>query len=386
MTKDAIALLASVPLLAGSLAAFDPPSRKPLVHSRAHVLLPNGINLSYLEAGESTGESVILLHGFTDTSRSFLGTLEALASNHRGLRVFALDARGHGASSMPAGDECPSQPERCFEFADFASDVVAFMDATGLRRAHVVGHSMGSAIAQELALSSPERVASLVLIDAFVRGADNPVIRDFLRRTTIEGAWKQALERRPGFHWPEDAYHMTPLDADPNAEAWNAANWVVDPTADPALIHAIVPETSRIRLGTWIGAVRSQEAFDSAQRLAQLTVPTLVLWATQDSVFTAEPDQARLRAALDAAAGACRTTYFYKVYGKQALPASGQQESDLGHNLMWGAPEVVAADIAAFIQEGRPTSDLAYADPADVRSLRVDRAAARIETGPACGS
>jgi pimeloyl-ACP methyl ester carboxylesterase len=343
------------------------------------VALATGITLRYVEAGPATGEPVILLHGVTDTSRSFLETIDALRAIDGRLRLFAPDARGHGGSSLPAEAGCPEAPERCFEIADHAADVLAFMDRQHLRRVHLVGHSMGNAVAQHVALAHPDRVASLVLIGGFATGADNAVINGLLLSETIEGRWKAALQGRPGFRWPADAYRLTPLDADPGAEEWNRRNWVVDPVADPALVRAIVPETARTRLGTWIGSVRALAAFDNRAALAHLRVPTLVIWATQDNAFPEEPDQARLRASLGAAAAACRTTWFFKTYGKEALPASGQQESDLGHNVQWGAPEAVAADIASFVRTGRPTADLPYADPRRALRVSIDRGAADVE-------
>lgn len=75
---------------------------------------------------------------------------------------------------------------------------------------------------------------------------------------------------------------------------------------------------------------------------------------------------------------ACRTRYFFKTYGRQPLPESRLQESDLGHNTRWGAPETVAADIEAFVATGEPTADLPYADPSDVRRVRVEVGAARV--------
>jgi hypothetical protein len=147
---------------------------------------------------------------------------------------------------------------------------------------------------------------------------------------------------------------------------------VFDPAASPELIAGILPETSTTRLGTWIGGVRSIARFDNRERLTQLTVPTLVIWAMQDNAFP-EDEQARVRAALDSAVTACRTRYFFKTYGKQPLPDSGAQETDLGHNTQWGAPQAVAADIEARVTGGRPTPDLPYADRADVRQVALAR-------------
>jgi len=217
-----------------------------------------------------------------------------------------------------------------------------------------------------------------VLIGSFATGVATPVINEFLIANAVEGMWKPALERRPNFQWPKDAYLLTSRDADPDVDTWMAQNWVADPVADPGFIREIIPETSGTRLGTWIGTLRVLAVLDNRERLKRLAVPTLVIWATQDNAFPETPDQTGLRASLDAAVEACRTSYFFKTYGKRPLPASGVQESDLGHNTQWGAPEAVATDIAAFIFTGAPARDWPYADPSDVSKVLIDKEAAPI--------
>jgi pimeloyl-ACP methyl ester carboxylesterase len=337
------------------------------------ILLSTGIKMRYAETGDRGKNVLILIHGYTDTGRSFYPMMNSLNNLFPDLHIFAPDLRGHGATSMPMGDRCPDAPEECFSFSYFAEDIIAFMDQMQIRQAHVAGHSMGSAIAQELALSYPARIKSVVLIGSFAKGKDNPVINDFLLASTLEGKWKDSLGKRKQFIWPQDAYTLTPLDADPDALTWMAQNWVVDPVADPAFINAIIPETARIPLGTWLGAIRNLSKFDNTVRLQKLTAPALVLWATQDNVFPETPDQNDLRKSLGQAVKAGRTTCYFKVYGKQLLPASGMQESDIGHNTHWGAPQAVAADIAAFIRTGKPTSDLPFADPKNVKRVLLEK-------------
>jgi non-heme chloroperoxidase len=383
--------LLSFTLLAGCTYddAQDPPvsSQEPLFEttsgsssfSKKSISLSTGITMKYVEVGPWWGEPVILLHGLTDTSRSFFPTLQALLAANTHLHVFALDQRGHGATSMPSTTSCRNAPESCFEMSDLAADVISFMNKKGLTRAHIVGHSMGSFVAQELALTSPSRVESLMLIGSLVKATDHPAVHFFLT-PVIEEMWRGMLEaQNAAFVWPRDAYLLTPRNADPDADTWMAQNWVIDPTADPAFINSIIPETSTTKLGTWIGVVRNfANSFDTSVRLRQLTRPTLVLWATQDNFMVEDPDQVRLRASLDAAVNACRTSYYYKFYGMQPLPPSGFQESDLGHNTPWGAGEAVAADITAWIEDGEPTNDLPYADPNNVQNLLIAPGAAQI--------
>jgi pimeloyl-ACP methyl ester carboxylesterase len=189
----------------------------------------------------------------------------------------------------------------------------------------------------------------------------------------IEGPWKEALEQA-GRSWPEDAFELLPSDADPGAEAWMRANWVVEPAADPRYLDEILPETLSVPLGTWIGVARALRAHDNVERLKRLAPPTLVLWATQDSMFL-EADQALLWESLATAPGGA----FLKTYGKQPLPPSGMQASELGHNLQWAAPEEVALDLAAFLRDGgAPTPDLHYASPGGARRVATAAGAARI--------
>ena len=95
---------------------------------------------------------MILLHGYSDSWFSYSLVLSALS---RDTRVYALDLRGHGNSERPASGYAMSQ---------LAADVIAFMDAKGIARATVIGHSMGGFVAQQVALAAPRRVSALVLM------------------------------------------------------------------------------------------------------------------------------------------------------------------------------------------------------------------------------
>src|SRR5688572_7520658 len=94
------------------------------------IALPGGITLHYVERGDPAGVPVLLLHGYTDSWRSFEPVLPFLPP---GVRAFALTQRGHGDSDRPATGYHPD---------DFVSDVEAFLDALGIESAVVVGHSM----------------------------------------------------------------------------------------------------------------------------------------------------------------------------------------------------------------------------------------------------
>lgn len=342
------------------------------------VTLRTGITMKYAEAGNPLGTPVVLLHGYTDSGRSFQFVLPALERENPRLRIIAPDLRGHGASSMPDSVQCREHPETCFEPADFAADIIALMDQLNIPKAHIVGHSMGSVIAQELALSHSGRVNSLVLIGTFVSGKECSAC-PFLSEL-VEQTWRAELEKRPGFYWPADAWSLTANDLGEVATGFVQNFWVVDPVAADVFVQAILPETQRVKLGTWIGVIKALQKMDNREALKNLKKPTLILWATQDNAFPAEPDQQRVKEAFQIAAEINGTRIIYKTYGKIPLPASGMQESDLGHNLQWGAPDEVAADIASFIQNGFPTPGLPYANPNNIKQVVIEITNSNITT------
>jgi non-heme chloroperoxidase len=114
------------------------------------VALPTGVTLPFVEQGDPAGVPVVLLHGGTDSWRSFEPVLPYLPSS---IRAFALTQRGHGDASRPASGYHPR---------DFSADVAAFLDSQGLESAVIAGHSMGSTVALRFALDYPERTRGLV--------------------------------------------------------------------------------------------------------------------------------------------------------------------------------------------------------------------------------
>jgi pimeloyl-ACP methyl ester carboxylesterase len=314
--------------------------------------------MAYQELGDFTGQPVIFLHGYTDTGRSFAPTVQALLNIDPHLHVFVLDQRGHGASSMPPAASCAAAPELCFRPSDMAGDAIAFMNQKGLSKATFVGHSMGSFVAQEIGLSYPNRVEKLVLIGTSANLVGNVVLNDYIIADPVEGSWKAGFEAQ-GYTFPDDVYNLTPLDANADALSWIAGGWVVDPAANPAFLAEILPETSATKMGAWIGAARALSTIDNRNRLKQLSVDTLILWATQDAFFY-DTDEAQLRASLDVSVNACRMSYSFKQYGKRPISALGVQIDDIGHNTQWGAPAGVAQDIVSFIRHDKPTKTWFY--------------------------
>ena len=328
------------------------------------IQLSTGITMRYLEVGPSDGPVVFLLHGYTDTSRSLSLVMQDLHRLAPGLDIIVPDQRGHGASSMPAGAECPSSPDLCFRPIDFARDIIAFMDARHIQRASVVGHSMGSLVAQELGLSYPNRINRLVLISTGSSG-QKPLLQSMLS-DLVEGLWQDAFTSQ-GYAWPTDVYNVSPAVAAPGFDDFLQQQWDADAVAPQAFLDQIIPETRATRLGTWIGALRDLAVADNTERLRHLTVPTLVLWAVQDFLFSRDDEQVLI----DALTAAARDggSFWWKQYGVLPSPADGEQ-TDLSHNLVWEAPAGVATDIASYLEHGHPTRTLYHTDyPTDIHRI-----------------
>jgi pimeloyl-ACP methyl ester carboxylesterase len=118
------------------------------------------LEVHFLEAGDRTGTPVVFVHGNWATSSWWEPLLARLPAGYRGL---AYDVRGRGGTTGP---------DSSYAIDELGRDLTAFATAAGADRFHLVGHSLGGAIAMQAALDVPDRVRSLVAIaPAWVDGA-----------------------------------------------------------------------------------------------------------------------------------------------------------------------------------------------------------------------
>lgn len=132
----------------------------------------NGVRTRTLRAGDPTAPAVVFLHGTS-------GHLEAFARNvtaHADYDVHAVDMLGHGYTGKPA---------RPYEIADYVAHLLDYLDAVGVRRAHIVGESLGGWVGARAAIEHPERVLSLQLLCAGGTVA-SPKVMERIKSSTLQ--------------------------------------------------------------------------------------------------------------------------------------------------------------------------------------------------------
>lgn len=116
--------------------------------------LSSGVRVRLVESGDADGEPLVLVHGWGASVYTFRYILDSLA--RKGRRVIAFDQRGHGLSDKPAarGDYTTDR---------LVADVNDLLDALGIERADILGHSLGGGVALHFALAHGARLRKLAL-------------------------------------------------------------------------------------------------------------------------------------------------------------------------------------------------------------------------------
>jgi pimeloyl-ACP methyl ester carboxylesterase len=257
----------------------------------AHVKLSTGPALRCAEAGDPSGAPLLFLHGYSDHWRSVAPILPHLP---RSWRVLAPDQRGHGRSERPAGGYDPST---------LAADAAALLDELGVGRALVVGHSMGTLVAQRLAVEHPARVERLVLVAGGASLRENPALHEF---TALVRALQDPVPRDFVARFQADCM-ARPVPAD--------------------FVAALVDEGCRMPVRVWRAVADALERFDGRADLARIAAPTRLVWGDRDAFF-GRGDQDALLAGI---AGATLSVY-----------------TGTGHAPQWEEPERFARELVAF--------------------------------------
>jgi pimeloyl-ACP methyl ester carboxylesterase len=298
-------LPSTLPMVAAAATAAPPPPLKVDLNafdaSKKNMALPDGETLAYIDMGDRSGPPVVLIHGYTDNARDWVPMLPYLSKHYR---LILVDIRGHGQSSKP---EC------CYSRLDFAYDIKLLLDGLGVRKADIVGHSLGSIIAQTFAEYWPERTAHVVLISS-------------------TGGYPTDLpKKRAKFDFAAEIRKLKePIDADsPFMIAW----WDSPTPVDPDFIRRQRKDAAGIPLRVWLAvldqALPADNVFTDLQAtLPRLKAPTLLIWGSKDPIMEEEVRQSLRKGLPDAKV---------KIF------------DGLGHNPFWEDPQGVAESINAFL-------------------------------------
>jgi len=231
-----------------------------------------GRKISYAGAGQE-GEVVLLVHGYGGDRNSWLFVQEPLAARHR---VYALDLPGHGTSAKDVGDGPAGPAGPAGPVAVLAGAVTGVLDALGAERAHLVGHSMGGAVALAVAARDPGRIASLTLIAP--SGFGPQINAGYLR----------------GFADAQTRRELKPLVGQLFADEGLVTRQLVDDLLAYKRLDG-VDEALHALADTLLdgGAQRGDPAAAAAQAAAiGVAVPVTVVWGREDRIIPAAQAEA----------------------------------------------------------------------------------------------
>jgi len=257
------------------------------------IKLHSGVTLNYVVQGDSQGPVIVLLHGAGDSWHSYERVLPLLPSKYR---VYAVTLRGHGLSD---------HPETGYSRADFAADILDFLDQLHIQHATLVGHSLGSFVAQKVAEQDTGHLERLVLIGSGPGTKRSPGVQN------VTSPFAKVQDPIP-YTFARDFQASTIYAPVP---AW--------------FFETMVSEAQRVPAATWHGLGAGVSTGDPLEDLKKIKVPTLLLWGEKDSIFHREDQEVLLRTIPHA--------------NLKAYP-------ETGHALHWERPERFTQDLLAFIE------------------------------------
>ena len=213
------------------------------------VAAANGIEITYTDSG-GQGPAVVFSHGYLMDHSMFDRQVTALAPQYR---VITWDQRGHGGTRATGA----------FTYWDSAADVLALLDQLGVDRAVLAGMSQGGFLSLRAALTAPDRVRALVLIDSQA-GLEDPAVAPGYEQ--MHQAW---LEHGPG---PVQEVVASIILGPGRWDGWYAkwneqyAQWAPDDLAQLAWPFRCLMDRD-----------------DITGRLAEITCPTLIMHGTADA-------------------------------------------------------------------------------------------------------
>lgn len=240
---------------AAVILAFLPHEERPrreLTTEQDHLIQVDGVTLRYREHGDPAAPALVLLHGFANSLQTWRDFAPRAAAE---FRVISVDMPGYGLSDKPVQHDYHN---------DAQGELIGnFIDALGLEKVVVGGHSLGGAVAVHTALGSP-RVSGLVLFNPGILSTGVPAATGYLFFP---------LQRLSARQFANRAFRESLLKRS-----------YLDPTiVTPAVVEQVLLGT-RMR-GYMEGMAALMDQYESGAEvplLRDLNKPTLIVWGKQD--------------------------------------------------------------------------------------------------------
>ena len=283
--------------------------------------LPTGVSLDVASAGSPENPAIILLHGFPESHRTWREVIPALAAKHF---VLAPDQRGFARSSKPA-DVADYTPDK------MVGDLIALADHHDIDRFTLVGHDWGGAIAWMAALTRPDRIARLIIVNA-----PHPYI--FQKTLFDDMAQREASQYITAFRNPGLEKHIETIGLSAFFDGSFMKHTDFDKIAaeKPVYLDQWSQPGAMTAMLNWyrassivvppMDATPERPAFLSAP-FPPVTQPTLVIWGMQDKALL--PSQLE---GLD-----------------DLVPDLTIVHVDAGHFVPWEAPEAVVNTMTSWL-------------------------------------
>lgn len=278
------------------------------------IRLSDGETLAYIDMGPRQGIPVVLLHGYTDSARDWAPIAPFLSGR---FRLIVPDLRGQGASGKPP---C------CYTRFDFAYDVKLLLERLGLRTVVMVGHSLGSIVAQTFAEEWPGSTRRLILISS--TGTYFGAAPHGVSAAARSEAACQSVETKLPASLAGAMDLKDPIDPDSKfMRSW----WQQSMRINPSFFSSQQrQDAAAIPARIWRAiAYQSLLGVDLRFMLPRIKAPTLLIWGGKDNL-----ESPAGRAALRAGIRGAQVRIF---------PA-------LGHDLIWQDPRGIARVMTRFIE------------------------------------
>ncbi|MGB3384626.1 MAG: alpha/beta hydrolase [Marinomonas sp.] len=195
------------------------------------------------------GPVLVLVHGFLSGMAYWSKQIESLSKN---FEVIAMDLPGYGGETQQIGPD---------SIADFAANIFEKLDCIGVKNFHLIGHSMGGMIAQEMALQAPNRVNRLVLYGTGPIG------------------------KLPGRFEPlEDSMTKVQQNGMIEAKHYTVESWFKKGSADLNFASGL-NLAEKVSLQTYINGLQAMSNWSAMGRLEQIQSQTLIIWGDRDRSY-----------------------------------------------------------------------------------------------------